>query len=51
MNDRVSSNQWGRDKVQREGDVIHLIGEQLRDLSDNLQRESDLDEALPLSPG
>jgi error-prone DNA polymerase len=40
-----------RGKVQREGDVIHLIVEGIRDLSNDLKRVSGLDTPFPLHPG
>jgi error-prone DNA polymerase len=40
-----------RGKVQRAGDVTHLIVEQVSDLSDDLRRVSDLDMALPVTTG
>jgi error-prone DNA polymerase len=40
-----------RGKVQREGEVIHLIVEHLRDLSADLKRISGIDAPFPLAPG
>jgi error-prone DNA polymerase len=40
-----------RGKVQREGEVIHLIVEHLRDLTWDLKRISGIDAPLPLAPG
>jgi error-prone DNA polymerase len=40
-----------RAKVQRAGDVIHLIVEQLNDLTADLRAVSRLDTAFPLVPG
>jgi len=40
-----------RGKVQREGDVIHLIVEALADLSADLKRLSGLNALFPLQPG
>jgi error-prone DNA polymerase len=39
-----------RGKVQREGEVIHLIVEHVRDLSPDLKRISGIDGPFPLSP-
>jgi len=40
-----------RGKVQREGDVIHLIVEHLRDLTSDLKRISDIEGPFALIPG
>lgn len=40
-----------RGKVQREGEVIHLIVEHLRDLTSDLKRISGIDAPFPLVPG
>jgi error-prone DNA polymerase len=40
-----------RGKIQREGDVIHLIVEYVSDLTGDLRRVSDLDAPFPLVPG
>ena len=40
-----------RGKVQREGEVVHLLVEHLRDLTSDLKRISDLDTSFPLVAG
>ena len=40
-----------RGKVQREGDVIHLVAEHMEDLSGLLQSVGDRDEPFPLQAG
>jgi error-prone DNA polymerase len=40
-----------RGHVQREGEVIHLIVEYLRDMSADLKQVSGLDATFPLTPG
>jgi error-prone DNA polymerase len=40
-----------RGQVQREGEVIHLIVEHLRDLSGDLKRVAGLETPFPLQPG
>jgi DNA polymerase III alpha subunit len=48
----LSSSMLGcRGKVQREGDVIHLIVEHARDLTNDLRRVSGLDAPFPLQAG